>query len=78
MPQQAPPNNFDYRNLFSDFGYFSDIGASIANAPHPYYQTGNAVQVRKQKGPNTVSLEKYVIPDLSQQNDASGKVDEFF
>lgn len=73
---RVPVQNQDYRNFF-DFGYFSDLAASFANAPHPSTQTGNAITIRKQKGPNTVELEKLVIPN-SPQKDASGRVDEFF
>lgn len=73
---RVPVQQQDYRNFF-DFGYFSDIAASVANAPHPSTQTGNAITIRKQKGPNTVELEKLVIPN-SPQKDASGRVDEFF
>jgi hypothetical protein len=73
----APRNNpIGYTNFF-DFGYFSDLAASISNAPHPATQTGNAITIRKQKGQNTVELEKLVIPN-SPQKDASGRVDEFF
>lgn len=73
---RAPAQNFDYRNFF-DFGYFSDLAASVANAPHPSTQTGNSITVRKQKGQNTVELEKFVIPSFGQ-SDASKKADEFF
>jgi hypothetical protein len=73
---RAPAQNLNYQNFF-DFGYFSDLAASVANAPHPATQTGNSITVRKQKGQNTVELEKFVIPNFGQ-NDASKKVDEFF
>lgn len=73
---RAPVQNPDYRSFF-DFGYFSDLAASVANAPHPATQVGNSITVRKQKGQNTVELEKFVIPNFAQ-NDASKKVDEFF
>lgn len=73
---RVPIQNQDYRNFF-DFGYFSDLAASVANAPHPSTQTGNSITVRKQKGTNTVELEKFVIPN-SPQSDASGRVNDFF
>lgn len=74
--EEVPAQNHDYRSFF-DFGYFSDLAASVANAPHPATQTGNSITIRKQKGQNTVELEKFVIPNFGQ-NDASKKVDEFF
>lgn len=73
---RAPAKHPDYRSFF-DFGYFSDLAASVANAPHPATQTGNSITVRKQKDQNTVELEKFVIPNFGQ-NDASNKADEFF
>ncbi|KAG5680813.1 hypothetical protein PVAND_010298 [Polypedilum vanderplanki] len=57
-PQQAPPQQ-DYRNFF-DFGYFSNLGATISGAPNPQTQSGNAINLRRNKGPNSVLLEKYV------------------
>lgn len=76
MAPRVPVQNLDYRNFF-DFGYFSNLAASYANAPNPATQTGNSITVRKQKGSNTVELEKFIIPN-SPQKDASGRVDEFF
>ena len=73
---RAPVQNLDYRNFF-DFGYFSDLAASIANSPNPAAQSGNSITTRKQKGSNTVELEKFVIPD-ARQVDASRRVDDFF
>lgn len=74
-PVPKPAN--DYRQFF-DFGYFSDLAASISGAPNPNTQSGYAINIRKQKTPNTVSLEKIVTPDLSKKTDASRKADEFF
>lgn len=75
-PSVQPAPAFDYRNFF-DFGFFSNMAASVSGAPHPSQQSGNAIHVRRQKGPNTVSLEKIVIPDI-QHPDASRRTDEFF
>lgn len=76
-PQPAPAPVADYRSFF-DFGYFSDIAASISGAPNPQTQSGYGIQIRKQKSPNTVVLEKIVTPNLSKKTDASRRVDEFF
>jgi hypothetical protein len=73
----APANNFDYRNFFDSFGFFSNLGASVSGAPHPAAQTGNAIIYNKQKGPNTVELQKFVIPDTSKK-EVSGSVDRYF
>lgn len=72
-----PPPRQDYRSFF-DFGYFSDLAATISGAPNPQTQTGYGIQIRKQKTPNTVELEKIVTPDLSKKTDATRKVDDFF
>lgn len=72
----APPRQ-DYRSFF-DFGYFSDLAATISNAPNPQTQSGYGIQIRKQKTPNTVELEKIITPDLSKKTDATKKVDDFF
>ncbi|XP_070508144.1 uncharacterized protein [Chironomus tepperi] len=76
VPPPPPPQQ-DYRSFF-DFGYFSDLAATISGAPNPQTQSGYSIQIRKQKTPNTVELEKIITPDLSKKTDPTKKIDEFF
>ena len=65
--QSLPQNNFDYTNFF-DFGFFSNMAANFAGAPHPSTQPKQTNEqnyvfnIQKQLDPNTVYLHKTIIP----------------
>jgi len=62
QPQQSlTSNDFDYRKFF-DFGFFTNAAANFGGAPLPAAGDAQVLNVQKQIDPNTIFLEKTVIP----------------